>query len=93
MLIHGTSDSIVPFHHSEALYKAIPEQLRAEPLYIEGMSHNNVHLEVRPMFVQKLSQFLSKEIEPSIVRPKTRTRLWQLMHPTTLNQDHSDDEQ
>lgn len=67
LLIHGTSDQIVPFHHSERLYDAIPKNCQARPLYIEGMSHNNVHSQVRPMFVDRLMEYLEEHVWTSVV--------------------------
>lgn len=66
MLIHGTSDQIVPFHHSERLFKSIPTDCQARPLYIEGMSHNNVHAQVRPMFVDRLTDYLRDHVWPGV---------------------------
>jgi len=62
LLIHGTSDQIVPFSHSERLYQSIPKQFQARPLYIEGMSHNNVHSQVRPMFIDRLMEFMEENV-------------------------------
>ena len=86
MLIHGTSDQIVPFHHSERLYERIQEEYRARPLYIEGMSHNNVHSQVRPMFVDRLTEFLEGHVWPAaiakqqvVVQPvMPRKRTWKV---------------
>jgi abhydrolase domain-containing protein 17 len=91
ILIHGTSDQIVPFNHSERLYQSIPIECRARPLYIEGMSHNNVHSQVRPMFVDRLCEYLDQHVWPTaIVRQrssphtsspssKIRKRVWKIV--------------
>jgi fermentation-respiration switch protein FrsA (DUF1100 family) len=67
ILVHGTSDQIVPFNHSERLYEALAPQYRAKPLYIEGMSHNNVHAAVRRMFIDRLAQYLEDHVWPGAV--------------------------
>lgn len=67
ILIHGTADQIVPFHHSERMYEAIAKPFRAQPIYIEGMSHNNVHSQVRPLFVNKLAEYLQDHVWPNVV--------------------------
>jgi fermentation-respiration switch protein FrsA (DUF1100 family) len=67
ILIHGTSDQIVPFHHSERLFQALPKEYQTRPLYIEGMSHNNVHAQVRPMFVDRLTDYLREHVWPNVV--------------------------
>ena len=69
LLIHGTADQIVPFHHSERLFNAIPKECQARPLYIEGMSHNNVHAQVRPMFIDRLAEYLDEHVWSSVVQP------------------------
>lgn len=89
LLIHGTSDQIVPFNHSERLFDAIPKPYQARPLYIEGMSHNNVHAQVRPMFVDRLTDYLREHVWPSAVvrkqrgsvirSPSGRNRIWRLV--------------
>lgn len=67
LLVHGTADQIVPFSHSERLYDCIQKEYRARPLYIEGMSHNNVHSQVRPMFVDRISNYLEEKVWPCAV--------------------------
>ena len=64
LLVHGTADQIVPFYHSEQLHKALQKNSRVDPLYIEGMSHNNVHAAVRHLFITRLCDFLDEHIIP-----------------------------
>ena len=105
ILIHGTSDQIVPFNHSERLYERIPKEFRARPLYIEGMSHNNVHSQVRPMFVDRLCEYLEHHVWPTAAirqsssqqsasssPSKVRKRVWKIVesHP---NDDEFSNEQ
>ncbi|GAX10796.1 hypothetical protein FisN_1Hh337 [Fistulifera solaris] len=91
LLIHGTSDQIVPFHHSERLFDALPKSCQARPLYIEGMSHNNVHAQVRPMFVDRLMEYLEDNVwdnvvsrtqiarKPSTASTRSSTRRWEII--------------
>mmetsp|Transcript_2110 Transcript_2110/g.3792 ORF Transcript_2110/g.3792 Transcript_2110/m.3792 type:complete len:324 (+) Transcript_2110:113-1084(+) len=75
MLVHGTADQIVPFNHSERLLEAVPPAHRAHPLFIEGMGHNNVHASVRPLFVERLVEYLDKHVWPGVEnKGKRRTR-------------------
>jgi abhydrolase domain-containing protein 17 len=84
LLIHGTGDQIVSFSHSERLFKAIPAKYRARPLYIDGMGHNNVHSQVRPMFVDRLLEYLENHVWPLAVSQqplplsKTKKRGWKV---------------
>ena len=71
ILCHGTADQIVPFNHSERMFEALPEDCRAKPLYIEGMGHNNVHSQVRPMFVSRLNEYLDQHVRPKISNPSS----------------------
>lgn len=68
LLIHGTNDQIVPFHHSERLHEALKKDAKVKPLFIEGMGHNNVHSAVRPMFVMRIVEFLQQHVEPGVER-------------------------
>lgn len=67
ILIHGKADQIVPFHHSERIYEALSPPCRARPIFIDGMGHNNVHAEVRPVCVERLTDYLSKHVWPRAV--------------------------
>jgi fermentation-respiration switch protein FrsA (DUF1100 family) len=105
MLIHGTVDHIVPFHHSERLYNAIPKQYRARPLYIEGMSHNTVHSQVRPMFVDRLLEYLECHVWPTVVslqqpvlislqqQHKVRKRTWKVENDRNSDDYNTDHEE
>ena len=65
MFIHGTKDQIVPFHHSEQLLSVVEPPYRATPLLIEGMGHNNIHPMVRPLFVERISDFIKENVKRS----------------------------
>jgi len=98
LLIHGTSDQIVPFHHSERLFEAIHPDFQARPLYIEGMSHNNVHAQVRPMFVDRLTDYLRDHVWPEVLMRKrqnysasaVRNRIWKIVDDAD-SEDYQDD--
>lgn len=83
LLIHGTKDSIVPFNHSERMLQAVHEDFRADPLFIKGMGHNNVHASVRPLFIDRLRRYLDRHVTPHLqenqkrgyARPKNKARL------------------
>jgi fermentation-respiration switch protein FrsA (DUF1100 family) len=104
ILIHGTADQIVPFNHSERLHESIPKEYRARPLYIEAMSHNNVHSQVRPMFVDRLCEYLEQHVWPNaVVRPssslgespspsKVRKRVWKIVDPHPEDDDQYSEE-
>ena len=98
ILVHGTNDQIVPFHHSEKLYECIQEKFRARPIYIQGMSHNNVHSQVRPLFCDRLSSYLEEHVWPHVVvrghstirASKARSRIWKIVDHEL---EYSEDEQ
>lgn len=75
LFIHGTKDSIVPFNHSERLLDTICEPYRAEPVFIKGMGHNNVHASVRPMFIDRLRRYLDKHVLPNIRAERMMPRI------------------
>ncbi len=66
LFIHGTKDSIVPFNHSERLLDTVIEPYRADPLFIKDMGHNNVHASVRPLFVERLREYLDTHVLPEL---------------------------
>ena len=47
LLIHGTLDEVVPFHHAEMLYEHIDDIYKCKPFWIIGANHNNVELLTR----------------------------------------------
>ncbi len=67
LLIHGTKDSIVPFNHSERLLDTVMKPYQADPLFIKGMGHNNVHASVRPLFIDRLRKYLDRHVMPNVV--------------------------
>ena len=75
LFIHGTKDSIVPFNHSERLLETILAPYRAEPVFIKGMGHNNVHASVRPMFIDRLRGYLDRHVLPNIRAEKMLPRI------------------
>mmetsp|Transcript_7044 Transcript_7044/g.15266 ORF Transcript_7044/g.15266 Transcript_7044/m.15266 type:complete len:368 (+) Transcript_7044:455-1558(+) len=66
LFIHGTKDSIVPFNHSERLLETVLEPYRADPVFIKGMGHNNVHASVRPLFIDRLRKYLDRHVVPNV---------------------------
>ena len=64
LLVHGTADQIVPFYHSEKLHDALTKDCRVKPLFIDEMTHNNVHAAVRPLFIARLAEYLEEHIFP-----------------------------
>jgi abhydrolase domain-containing protein 17 len=96
LLIHGTSDQIVPFYHSQRLFEAISKEYQARPLYIDGMSHNNVHAQVRPMFVDRLTDYLRDHVWPRVLVRKRSTAMINSVVRSRIRKlvedDESDDE-
>lgn len=54
----GQDDEEVPFEHGKRLYEACPEDLRFDPWWVSGASHNDV-VEAHPdEYFRKLRRFL-----------------------------------
>ena len=71
LVIHGTSDEIVPFWNGETLFLAIPEAWRAKPLWVRGAGHNNIEniLSKNPLrneYFVALRDFVSEWVSPRI---------------------------
>jgi abhydrolase domain-containing protein 17 len=75
LFVHGTADQIVPFYHSQQLHGAVQKNLKVEPLFIDGMTHNNVHVAVREMFIRRLTEFLENNITPYATLEKSENTL------------------
>jgi len=56
----------VPFNHSERLLATVLEPYRADPVFIKGMGHNNVHASVRPLFIDRLRKYLDRHVVPNV---------------------------
>jgi fermentation-respiration switch protein FrsA (DUF1100 family) len=75
LFVHGTADQIVPVYHSQQLHSAVQKNCRVEPLFIDGMTHNNVHVAVRQLFISRLMGFLEKNIIPNASIEKSENTL------------------
>lgn len=72
LLIHGKQDKIVPYSHSQALYKAMDQKWLAKPMFFDGMGHTKVPKKLRTAFVTEILSFLN-EID-CIARKKRRMK-------------------
>ena len=62
LLIHGTNDKIIPHHHSQTLSEAFAQPCRISPYFLEGMGHNSIPDEFRPLFMEKVEEYLKDYI-------------------------------
>jgi len=58
-VIHGTEDAVVPFHHGQKLYEALPPKYRAPPFWAKNLGHNDVELHQPRQFIKELRNFLA----------------------------------
>jgi len=58
LVVHGTSDEVIPWSHGAALLQACPHAVA--PLWLEGAGHNDV--EAYPAFITRLSKFIHQEL-------------------------------
>ena len=58
-VIHGTEDAVVPFHHGQKLYKALPSKYRAPPFWAKNHGHNDIELHAPRQFIKELRNFLT----------------------------------
>ena len=57
LIIHGTKDEIIDFHHGQALYDNAANPV--EPLWVEGAGHNDVAL--YNDYLVRLKTFINKQ--------------------------------
>lgn len=58
LAIHGTNDRIIPHHHSQSLSQAFAQPCKISPCFLEGMGHNSIPDEFRPLFMDKVKEYL-----------------------------------
>lgn len=58
MVIHGTDDEVIDFHHGLEIYDKTP--ITVEPLWVEGAGHNDV--ELYGQYLDRLKKFLDVEL-------------------------------
>ena len=76
-IIHGQKDKIVPFEHGMALYETLPKQCRADPIFVENMTHNYHGYEAEVAVMEKLNHYLDYHILARrlwMKQPKKRRR-------------------
>lgn len=59
LIIHGSSDWIIPSSESELIYKSLSESIDKKLVIIEGAGHNNI-LMYRDKYFNPLSEFIEK---------------------------------
>ncbi|CDW57459.1 Abhydrolase 5 domain containing protein [Trichuris trichiura] len=58
LVIHGTDDEVIDFHHGLQIYEKCPKAV--EPLWVHGAGHNDV--ETSPAYLDRLRQFIDEEL-------------------------------
>lgn len=76
LLIHGKQDEIVPFSHSQTLYKTMDQKWLAKPMFFDDMGHTKVPKNLRATFIMEMRNYLDeiKVIAKKKVRTKTEKR-------------------
>lgn len=67
-IVHGTADRIVPFWHGQKLLQTVPLCCRTKPLFIDGMGHNHVNCQLRPLFAQRVRYYLDNYIYTGVAK-------------------------
>ena len=71
-VIHGTQDEVVPFHHGEQIYEALPPQYRAPPFWANNLGHNDIELLQPRQFIKELRNFLRTASKSPTIQRSTR---------------------
>ena len=59
LIIHGTSDWIVPYKHGKILFNALPDNIDKKLVSIEGAGHNNI-FQFTDEYFTPLKEFIEK---------------------------------
>jgi fermentation-respiration switch protein FrsA (DUF1100 family) len=101
-IVHGTADRIVPFWHGQKLLQSVPASCRTRPLFIDGMGHNHVNFQLRPLFAERAREFLNTYILTGVASEIARNGfsesvpvltdedLSEITYPTEQDSDESD---
>jgi fermentation-respiration switch protein FrsA (DUF1100 family) len=57
-VIHGTSDTEIPFEHGVTLYEALAPEMAYDPWWVKEAGHNDIEINHRPLYFERLSRFL-----------------------------------
>jgi len=61
LIIHGTTDRIIPYTEAELLYKNLPDNIDKKLILIEGAGHNTI-LSFKDEYFEPISEFILKNI-------------------------------
>lgn len=81
-IIHGSSDSIVPFYHGQTLFQTLPDTTKCVPFWAQGAGHNNIEKDMSTAYIKRLLQFIRQCHRVS--QPSPRTSKQQLRHQQQL---------
>jgi len=57
-VIHGTGDTEIPFEHGVTLHEACPPEFAYEPWWVKDAGHNDIEINHRTMYFERLANFL-----------------------------------
>ena len=57
-VIHGSDDTIVPFHHGQTLFQTLPDSSKTVPFWARGAGHNNIEMDMPTAYIKRLQQFI-----------------------------------
>lgn len=77
LLLHGTNDNIIPHKHSDSLSKAFgtPKEKQLSPVFLDGMGHNSLPNEHRPMFMSKIQLYLKDYLNVEATKSSRNLKL------------------
>jgi len=73
-IIHGMTDKVVPFWHSEELLRSFQPQYRAKPMFVKNMGHNSIELKMRSEYLERILHFLDICLNGGVVPVEDRYR-------------------
>lgn len=57
-VIHGTSDTEIPFEHGVTLHEACPPEFAYDPWWVKDAGHNDIEINHRQTYFERLARFL-----------------------------------
>lgn len=66
LIIHGVEDEEIPINHGIALHEHAANPV--EPLFIDGVGHNNIEVDARPQLLRRLDVYI-RQMERAVGAP------------------------
>ena len=83
LVIHGTMDEEVGFNHGVGMQDAVPNDMKTEPLWVDGAGHNDIVEEFTEQYYTRMHAFFEK-----VTGRKLQPSHTNILHGLAANDSH-----